>query len=57
MQQNNNTVEYKMTSEMAKEILKLRKGAAAKRNPQEYLVDYVNTHFGLLRECTKVLEF
>ena len=57
MNNNSNTVEYKMTSTMAKEILKLRKGAAAKRDPQEYLVEYVNRHYGLLRPCVRVLEF
>ena len=49
------TVEYKMTQTMATEILKARKNK--KSNPQEYLVNYVNTQMGLLRPCARVLTF
>lgn len=51
----NNTVEYKMTQTLANEIL--RKRSNKKSDPQEYLVNYVNTHMGLLRPCVRVLTF
>lgn len=49
------TVEYKMTETMAKVILNARKNK--KSDPQEYLVNYVNTQMGLLHPCVRVLTF
>ena len=46
--------EYKMSKEMAAEILKARKGDARKQNPQQYLCEYVNTQFGLRCPCSRV---
>ena len=43
-------VEYRMPEVMAKEILKDRKN----RNPQEFLIEYVNRECGLKNLCTKV---
>lgn len=48
-------IEYKMPNAMAKQILKQRKGNDAKKNAQEYLVNYVNEQYGLLRKCSKVI--
>ena len=35
-------IEYRMSAEMAKEILRNRKGEDAKMHPQAYLCKYVN---------------
>lgn len=43
-------VEYRMPEAMAKEILKNRKN----KNPQDFLVEYVNREYGLKNLCTKV---
>lgn len=48
------SVEYIMSSLMADEILKTRKGDDKKMRPQDYLIKYVNEDCGLLRTCTKV---
>lgn len=47
-------VEYRMTAEMAKEILKTRKGMDAKMHPQEYLCKVVNENFSIKGNCVKV---
>ena len=52
-----NTVEYKMSSVMVKQLLSKRKGTEAKMNPQDFLVKYVNENYGLLRQCVRVIEF
>lgn len=51
------TIEYRMSAEMAKSILKARKGAELKVHPQEYLCRYVNEKFGLKGHCVKVTNF
>ena len=45
-------IEYKMSKEMAENILRDAKG---KGNPQEILCDFVNTQYGLMGYCVKVL--
>ena len=47
------SVEYKMSAALAQHIMKTHKGP--KKNKQEVLVNYVNTHMGLKDKCTKVL--
>ena len=46
--------EYNMSATMAKEILKARKEAERKIDPQTYLVNWVNEQMGLLHEVIKV---
>ena len=46
------TIEYKMSKAMADDIIKNDK---SKRAPQEVLCEFVNTQFGLLGYCVKVL--
>ena len=48
-------IEYKMPEQMARELLKARKGEAAKMRPNDYLCKYVNENFGLIGYCVKVL--
>lgn len=50
-------VEYKMPREMAKELLKNRKGTDIKMNPNDYLCKVVNESFGLLRHCDNVIQY
>lgn len=45
-------IEYKMSKEMAEDILRDAKG---KGNPQEILCDHVNTQYYLKGYCVKVL--
>lgn len=47
-------VEYRMSAEMAQELLKSRKGEDAKMNPQDYLCKYVNENCGIKGDCTLV---
>ncbi len=47
-------IEYRMSAEMAKELLKNRKGEDTKLRPQEYLCKYVNEECGLKGYCTLV---
>ena len=49
--------EYKMSAECARTILKERKGNDAKKNPQQYLCEYVTEQYGLLGTCIKVLTY
>lgn len=49
--------EYKMSAECARNILKNRSGADAKKNPQQYLCEYVTEQYGLLGTCIKVLTY
>ena len=49
--------EYKMSAECARNILKDRKGNDAKKNPQQYLCEYVTEQYGLLGTCVKVLTY
>lgn len=46
--------EYNMSATMAAEILKTRKGADRKIDPQKYLVQYVNEQFCLRLPVNKV---
>lgn len=50
-------IEYKMSADMARSILRSRKGADLKVHPQEYLCRYVNETFGLKGHCVKVSNF
>lgn len=50
-------IEYKMSKETMKYLLKNRKGTDAKMNPQEYLCKYVNEELGLMGNCVNVLTF
>lgn len=49
--------EYKMSAECARNILKDRKGNDAKKNPQQYLCEYVTEQYGLLGTCIRVLTY
>ena len=49
--------EYKMSAECAKNILKNRSGSDAKKNPQQYLCEYVTEQYGLLGTCIRVLTY
>lgn len=51
------SVEYRMSKEMAKDILGDRKGPDKKIPAQKYLVNYVNEQMGLLYKCVKVTLF
>lgn len=48
-------IEYKMTSGMAKELLKSRKGPDANMHPQTYLCKYVNENLKIKGNCVRVL--
>jgi len=50
-------MEYRMPKEFANELLKIRKGAEKNMNPQDFLINYVNEQYNLLRNCTKVTLF
>lgn len=47
------SVEYKMSAAFADHIMKIHKGP--KKNKQDVLVNYVNTHLGLKDRCVRVL--
>jgi hypothetical protein len=47
------SVEYKMSAAFADHIMKIHKGP--KKNKQDILVNYVNTHLGLKDRCVRVL--
>ena len=53
------SIEYKMPEELAKELLKKRKGKESvnKMKPNEYLCYVVNEEFGIKGNCVKVLTF
>lgn len=51
------TYEYKMSPLCARDILKDRKGDDAKKDPQQYLCEYVTEQYGLLGTCIKVLTY
>ena len=48
-------IEYQMPTAMAQAILDERTGAEAKKDPQKYLCDYVNTQYNLLGYCVRVV--
>lgn len=47
-------IEYKMPTEMAKNILKTRKGTDQNMDPQAFLCKVVNEEYGLMGECVRV---
>lgn len=49
--------EYKMSADCARNILKNRSGQDAKKNPQQYLCEYVTEQYGLLGTCIRVLTY
>ncbi|MDD7756379.1 MAG: hypothetical protein PUJ51_17985 [Clostridiales bacterium] len=46
-------IEYKMSKRQATELIKSYKGP--RKNPQDILIEYVNTNLNLLRKCVKVI--
>ena len=50
-------IEYKMPKQKARENLRTRKGDDLKMRPNDYLVKVVNENFGLLRHCTRVIQY
>ena len=50
----NNGVKYKMSEQMARELLRDRKGTDAKMNPNEYLCKFVNEQFSIKGVCVEV---
>ena len=50
-------VEYKMPIEMAKNLLKNRKGEDKKLRPNEFLCKVVNAEFGIKGTCVNVIQF
>jgi hypothetical protein len=46
-----------MPKQMAKELLRTRKGDDLKMRPNDYLVKVVNENFGLLHHCTRVIQY
>ena len=48
-------IEYQMPTAMAQSILDDRTGADAKKDPQKYLCDFVNTQYNLLGYCVRVV--
>jgi hypothetical protein len=50
-------IEYKMPIEMAKALLKDRKGDDAKMRPNDYLCKIVNEQYGLKGYCINVIQY
>lgn len=50
-------VVYKMPEQMAKEYLANRKGDEAKMHPNDYLIEVVNSNFGIKGHCVEVIVF
>lgn len=50
-------IEYKMPKEMARIMLKERKGTDAKMKPNDFLCKVVNETCGLRGTCTNVILF
>ena len=59
MNKNYGSIEYKMPEELAKQLLKKRKGVEGvnKMKPNEYLCYVVNEEFGIKGNCVKVITF
>lgn len=55
------SIEYKMPTELAEQLLKKRKGnvsgGVGKMTPNEYLCYVVNEEYGLRGTCVKVILF
>lgn len=47
-------IEYNMSAELAKNLLKNRKGTEQNMRPQDFLCKYVNEHYNLLGNCVSV---
>lgn len=47
-------IEYRMTKQMAKELLNTRKGTDANMHPQDFLCKYVNEQLGIKGNCVRV---
>ena len=50
-------IEYKMPDQMARELLKARKGDEVKMHPNDYLCKIVNEQFGLKCHCARVIRY
>ena len=50
-------IEYKMPEQMARELLKNRKGDEAKMRPNDFLCKVVNENFGLKDRCVNVIRY
>ena len=50
-------IEYKMPEQMARELLKNRKGDETKMRPNDYLCKIVNENFGLKGYCVRVIRY
>ena len=50
-------IEYKMPEQMARELLKNRKGDETKMRPNDFLCMVVNENFGLKGHCVKVIRY
>lgn len=46
-------IEYKMSKKQANELIKSYKGP--RKNPQDILIEYVNTNLNLLSNCVRVI--
>ena len=57
MYKNERKFEYKMPKDYADMILKLRKKEGSKLEPQPYLCEYVNKHFGMMGTCVSVIMY
>jgi hypothetical protein len=57
MYKNERKFEYKMPKDYADTILKLRKKEGSKLEPQPYLCEYVNKHFGMMGTCVSVIMY
>ena len=50
-------IEYKIPEQMARELLKNRKGDETKMRPNDFLCMVVNENFGLKGHCVKVIRY
>ena len=50
-------IEYKMSEQMARELLKNRKGDETKMKPNDFLCKVVNENFGLKDLCVNVIRY
>jgi hypothetical protein len=48
-------IEYKMPKETAKQLIAARSGPELKKDTNKFLVDYVNTNYGLLGVCRNII--
>ena len=57
MYKNERKFEYKKPTEYATEPLKRRNKEGSKLDPQPYLCEYVNKHFGMMGTCISVITY